>query len=153
MSMQVILKADVDGLGTRGDVVTVADGYFRNYLLPKGLGYKASKGAEAEAEAMRKASAAKNEANRAEADKVAASLVPQVITITAKTDAGGTLFGSVSAAEIAAAVEEQTGHVIDRRSFQLDAPIKSLGSHMVMTNIHSQVQFPVTVEVSAEDDE
>ena len=66
--MQVILKQDVAGLGTRGDIVTVADGYFRNYLLPRGLGYKATKGAEAEAEAMRKASAAKNEASRAEAD-------------------------------------------------------------------------------------
>ena len=153
MSMQVILKSDVEGLGTRGDVVTVADGYFRNYLLPRGLGYKASKGAEAEAEAMRKASAAKNEANRAEADKVAASLVPQVISISAKTDAGGTLFGSVSASDLSAAVEDQTGHVIDRRAFQLDAPIKTLGQHMVMTNIHSQVQFPVTVEVTAEDDE
>ena len=150
--MQVILKQDVDGLGMRGDVVTVADGYFRNYLSPKGLGYKATKGAEAEAEAMRKASAAKNEANRAEADKVAASLVPQVITIPAKTDDGGTLFGSVSAADISAAVLEQTGHEIDRRAFQLDATIKTLGQHMVMTSIHSQVQFPVTVEVTAEDE-
>ena len=151
--MQVILKQDVDGLGMRGDVVSVADGYFRNYLFPQGLGYKATKGAEAEAQAMRKASAAKNEANRAEADKVAASLVPQVIAISAKTDDGGTLFGSVSAADIAAAVLDQTGHEIDRRAFQLDAPIKTLGSHMVMTNIHSQVQFPVTVEVTAETEE
>lgn len=149
--MQVILKADVEGLGTRGDVVNVADGYFRNYLLPNGFGYKATKGAEAEAEAMRRASAAKNEANRAEADKVAASIVPQVITITAKTDDAGTLFGSVSAHDIAAAVEEQTGHVIDRKAFQLDAPIKTLGQHMVMTNIHSQVQFPTTVEVAADE--
>ena len=68
--MQVILREDVDGLGSRGDVVTVADGYFRNFLHPRGLGYKATKGAEVEAEAMRKASAAQNEANRAEADKV-----------------------------------------------------------------------------------
>ncbi len=148
--MQVILKQDVEGLGVRGDIVTVANGYFRNYLSPKGLGYKATKGAEAEAESMRKASAAKNEANRAEADKVAASLVPQVITIAAKTDDGGTLFGSVSAADISAAVLEQTEHEIDRRAFQLDAPIKTLGQHMVMTNIHSQVQFPVTVEVVPE---
>ncbi len=149
--MQVILKADVDGLGTRGDVVTVANGYFRNYLLPRGLGYKATEGAQAEAEAMRKASAAKNEANRAEADKIAASIVPQIIAISAKTDDGGTLFGSVSATDIAAAVEEQTGHVIERRAFQLDHPIKALGQHMVMTKIHSQVEFPVTVEVSGEE--
>lgn len=149
--MDVILRTDVDGLGVRGEVVSVADGYFRNYLLPKGLGYKATKGAQAEAEAMRKASEAKNEANRAEADKVAASLVPQVIALSAKTDEGGTLFGSVAAADIAAAIEEQTGHVIDRRALQMDAPIKTLGQHMVMTKIHSQVEFPVTIEVSAED--
>ena len=106
--MDVILKQDVDGLGTRGDIVSVADGYFRNYLLPRGLGYKATKGAEAEAEAMRRPAAAKNEANRAEADQVAAALVPQVFTIAAKTDDSGTLFGSVSSADIAKVVEEQS---------------------------------------------
>ena len=150
--MQVILREDVDGLGSRGDVVTVADGYFRNFLHPRGLGYKATKGAEVEAEAMRKASAAQNEANRAEADKVAASLVPQVITITAKTDDGGTLFGSVTAADIASAVEEQTGHELERKAFQLEGSIKTLGQHMVMTKIHSQVEFPVTVDVVASED-
>lgn len=149
--MQIILRQDVDGLGTRGDIVNVADGYFRNYLLPRGLGYKATKGAEAEAQSMRKASEAKNEANRAEADKVAAAIVPQIITIAAKTDDAGTLFGSVSAADISAAVEEQTGHAIDRKSFKMDSPIKETGQHMVMTSIHSQVQFPVTVEVVSEE--
>jgi large subunit ribosomal protein L9 len=145
--MDVILRADVSGLGSRGDVVTVADGYFRNYLLPRGLGYKATRGAELEAEAMRKSSAAKNEASRAEADKVAASLVPQIVTIAAKTAEGGTLFGSVTASDISAAVEEQTGHVIDRKAFKLETSLKELGQHMVMTSIHSQVQFPVTVEI------
>ncbi len=149
--MDVILKSDVSGLGSRGDVVTVADGYFRNYLLPKGLGYKATRGAELEAEAMRKSSAAKNEASRAEADKVAASLVPQIVTIAAKTAEGGTLFGSVTASDISAAVEEQTGHVIDRKAFKLETSLKELGQHMVMTSIHSQVQFPVTVEIVADE--
>ena len=150
--MQVILKQDVAGLGTRGDIVTVADGYFRNYLLPRGLGYKATKGAEAEAEAMRKASAAKNEASRAEADKVAAALVPQVITIAARTDESGTLFGSVGAADISAAIAEQTEHEIDRKALQLENPLKTLGQHMVMTKIHSQVEFPVTVDIVSEED-
>jgi len=150
--MQVILRQDVDGLGSRGDVVTVANGYFRNFIQPRGLGYKATKGAEAEAEAMRKASAAQNEANRAEADKVAAALVPQMITIAAKTDDGGTLFGSVTAADIATAVTDQTGHELDRKSFQLEGSIKTLGQHMVMTKIHSQVEFPVTVDVVAAED-
>ncbi len=150
--MDVILKQDVDGLGTRGDIVSVADGYFRNYLLPRGLGYKATKGAEAEAEAMRRAAAAKNEANRAEADQVAAALVPQVFTISAKTDESGTLFGSVTAADIATVVEAQSGHPVDRKAFQLDGSLKTLGQHMVMTKIHSQVEFPVTVEIVAEED-
>ena len=150
--MDVILKQDVDGLGTRGDIVSVADGYFRNYLLPRGLGYKATKGAEVEAQAMRRAAAAKNEANRAEADQIAASLVPQVFTISAKTDEGGTLFGSVTAADIATAVEEQSGHSVERKAFQLDGSLKTLGSHMVMTKIHSQVEFPVTVEIVADEE-
>ena len=150
--MDVILKQDVDGLGTRGDIVSVADGYFRNYLLPRGLGYKATKGAEAEAEAMRRSAAAKNEANRAEADQVAAALVPQVFTIAAKTDDSGTLFGSVSSADIAQVVEEQSGHTVERKAFQLDGSLKTLGQHMVMTKIHSQVEFPVTVEIVAEED-
>ena len=101
---------------------------------------------------MRKAHAAKNEANRAEADKVAAALVPQVFTISAKTDESGTLFGSVTTADIAAAIQEQADHEIDRKAFQLDSPLKTLGQHMVMTKIHSQVEFPVTVQVVADED-
>ncbi|MGI9605088.1 MAG: 50S ribosomal protein L9 [Acidimicrobiales bacterium] len=147
--MDIILKQDVDGLGQRGDVVSVTNGYARNFILPKGLGYKASKGAEAEAEAMRRASAAKNEANRSEADKIASSLVPQVIAIAALTDDAGTLFGSVNAADIAEAIEAQTGVEIDRRALKLDNPLKTLGQHMVMTQIHRDVQFPVTVEITS----
>ena len=101
---------------------------------------------------MRKTHAAKNEANRAEADKVAASLVPQVITISAKTDDSGTLFGSVTASDISDAIEAQAGQVVERKALQLDSPLKTLGQHMVMTKIHSQVEFPVTVEIVAEED-
>ena len=149
--MDVILKSNVDGLGQRGDVVSVSNGYYRNYLLPQGLGYKATKGAQAEAEAMRKASAARNAESRADADLIATQLVPQVIAMSAKSGDGSTLFGSVSAADISAAIEEQTGIVIDRKALLLDSPIKTVGSHMVMTKIHPDVQFPVSIEVSAED--
>ncbi len=149
--MDVILRADVAGLGQRGEIVSVAPGYFRNYLSPKGLGYKATKGAEAEAQAMRRASELKDEESRAGAEEIATRLVPQVITISAKTADGGTLFGSVAAADIAAAVEAQADIEIDRKAFRLDAPLKTLGQHMVMTRLHSDVQFPVTVEIVAED--
>lgn len=149
--MQVILKQDVDGLGRRGDIVNVATGYFRNYILPKGLGYKATKGAEVEAEAMRRASAAKHAETRADAEELATRLVPTVISIAARTDDAGTLFGSVGVADIISAVEEQTGITIDKKALKLEHPIKTLGSHMVTTQIHPDVQFPVTVEISAEE--
>jgi len=149
--MQVILKQDVDGLGRRGDIVNVANGYYRNFILPKGLGYKATKGAEAEAEAMRRASAAKNAESRADADQVASMLVPQVIAISAKVHDEGLLFGSVGAADIVAAVEEQTGIVIDRKDLRLEHSIKETGTHMVMTRIHPEVEFPISVEISAEE--
>lgn len=149
--MQVILKQDVDNLGRRGDIVNVSNGYYRNYILPKGLGYKATKGAEAEAEAMRRASAAKNAESRADADQVASMLVPQVINITAKVHDEGLLFGSVGAADIVAAVEEQTGVVIDRKALRLDHAIKEVGTHMVMTRIHPEVEFPISVEISGEE--
>lgn len=150
--MDVILKQDVSGLGQRGEVVSVSNGYFRNYLLPQSLGYKATAGAMAEADAMRKASAAKNQQSRADADAVASKLVPQVINISVKTDGSGTLFGSVGASDIVEAIEAQTGIEIDRKALKLDNAIKTTGSHMVMTQTHPDVQFPVTVEVTSEDE-
>lgn len=147
--MRVILREDVSGLGRKGDICDVAPGHFRNLLAPNGLAMRATKGAEAQAEAMRRASAMKNAASRAEAEEVATSLVPQVITISAKAGAGGRLFGSVTAAEISEAVEEQTGAVIDRRSLQLEHPLKDLGQTMVMCKLHPEVEFPITVAVVA----
>lgn len=147
--MQVILKKDVDGLGRRGDIVTVAPGYFRNYLSPQGLGYRATPGAEAEAEAMRRASALRDAESRSDAEEIATTLVPKVITIAARTDDGGHLYGSVGVADIVSAIDEQAGVTMDRKALQLDAPLKTLGTHQVTAQIHAEVQFPVTVEVVA----
>ncbi len=145
--MQVILKTDVDGLGRRGDIVTVAPGYFRNYLLPKGLGYKATPGAEAEAEAMRRVSALRDAESRADAEEIATTLVPKVISIAARTDDGGHLYGSVGAADIVSAIDEQVGVSIDRKALRLEHPLKTLGVHTVPAQIHAEVEFPVTVEI------
>jgi len=147
--VQVILKQDVSGLGRRGDIVTVAPGYFRNYLSPKGLGYKATPGAEAEAEAMRRVSALRDAESRSDAEEIATTLVPKVITISARTDDGGHLYGSVGLTDILAAIDEQAGVSIDRKALKLDSPLKTLGTHLVTAQIHSEVQFPVTVEVVA----
>ncbi|MEM7139416.1 MAG: 50S ribosomal protein L9 [Actinomycetota bacterium] len=148
--MKVILREDVDGLGRKGDICDVADGHFRNLLAPKGLAMKATKGAEAQAEAMRRAASLKNAASRADAEEVATKLVPSVITIAAKAGDGGRLFGSVGAPEIVEAVEAQTGVVVDRRALNLDTPLKELGQAMVMCKLHPEVEFPITVDIIEE---
>jgi len=148
--MKVILRSDVDGLGRKGEILDVADGYFRNFLAPKGLALKATAGAEHQAEAMRRTAALRDAASKADAEEIATTLVPKTITIAAKAGDGGRLFGSVGAAEIVDAVDAQAGITIDRRSLDLDTPIKDLGEHTVMCTLHPEVAFPVSVSVIEE---
>jgi len=148
--VKVILRQDVDGLGRKGEICDVADGHFRNLLNPRGLAMKATKGAEAQAEAMRRVGALRNAASRAEAEEVATKLVPVIITIAAKAGEGGRLFGSVGAGDIAEAVETQTGAVLDRRTLRLESPLKELGQVVVTCGLHPEVEFPITVEVIEE---
>ena len=147
--MKVILRDDIDGLGRKGEVCEVAPGYFRNFLNPNGKAFKATNANVGQAEAMRRAGALRNAADRADAEEIATTLVPVVISIAAKAD-GGHLYGSVAAPEIASAIEEQTGAVVDRRALQLEHPIKELGQTIVMCKLHPEVEFPVTVEVIEE---
>ena len=149
--MQVILRNDVDGLGKRGDIVDVADGHARNFLLPKGHAMRATDGAIEQAARMRKSRDLKDASDRDAATTVASTLVPKVIEIPAKAGAEGKLFGSVTNADIVKAIEEQTGIVLDRKVLHHDDQIKSLGQHTVTAALHSAVSFPVTIEVVAED--
>ena len=147
--MKIVLRADVKQVGKKGDIVEVSDGYGRNFLLPKGLAFVASNGVEDQAAKMRQSRDQRDASDRAAAQEVATSLVPKVVTITARAGAEGKLFGSVSTAEIADAVAEQTGVTIDRRDLHLDEPIKTLGTHLVPAKLHAEVEFPITVEVVA----
>jgi large subunit ribosomal protein L9 len=147
--VKIVLRADVKQVGKKGDIVEVSDGYGRNFLLPKGLAFVASNGVEDQAAKMRQSRDQRDASDRAAAQEVATSLVPKVVTITARAGAEGKLFGSVSTAEIADAVAEQTGVTIDRRDLHLDEPIKTLGTHLVPTKLHAEVEFPITVEVVA----
>lgn len=147
--MKVILRSDVEGLGNRGDICEVADGYARNFLMPKGLAMKASRGTERQAESMRRARDVKDSAERSAAQEIASKLVPTVISLSVKAGGEGKLFGSVTTTDVAGAIVEQTGIEIDRRQLHLDEPIKTTGTHMVTAKLHSQVEFPVTVEVAA----
>ena len=146
--MKVILRADVDGVGKKGDICDVASGFGRNYLVPKGLALIATKGAEKQADAMRRSRDIKDAAARAAAQEVASTLVPTVITISAKAGGEGKLFGSVTAADIAEAIVAQTGLEVDRRQLHLDEPIRTTGTHTVSAKLHAEVEFPVTVEVT-----
>jgi large subunit ribosomal protein L9 len=148
--MQVILRSDVPDLGKRGDILDVADGYARNYLVPKGLAMKASSATTVQAEAMRRARDLRDAQDRSAAEEVATVLVSKVVTVSAKAGSEGRLFGSVTANDIAGAIESQTGIQLDRRKFHLDEPLKSLGTHVVSVKLHSDVEFPVTIEVLAE---
>jgi large subunit ribosomal protein L9 len=148
--MKAVLRVDVEGLGHKGDVVDVADGYARNYLVPKGLAMKASKGAELQAEGMRKARAIQDAADRDAAQEIASKLVSAVVTIPAKASGEGRLFGSVSAGDIVVAVHEQTGYELDVATLRLDEHIKDVGEHTVMARLHPEVEFPVHLVVEAE---
>lgn len=145
--MKVILRDDVEGVGKRGDICDVADGYARNYLIPKGLAMRATPGAAAQAAAMRRARDVKDAAARAAATEIATKLVPTRITIAVRAGAEGKLFGSVTANDIVEAVAEQTGIELDRRQLQLGEPIRSIGEHSVSARLHPEVQFPITLDV------
>ncbi|MFN0092962.1 MAG: 50S ribosomal protein L9 [Acidimicrobiales bacterium] len=147
--MRIVLRDDVSGLGKRGEVRDVSDGYARNFLLPKGLAYRSSPGLESQAEVMRKARAVKDARERAAAEEVAKTLAPRVIGMAARAGSEGRLFGSVTAAEIADAVYSQTGYEIDRRLIELDEPVKSVGMHLVPVRLHTDVKVFLQLDVSA----
>jgi large subunit ribosomal protein L9 len=148
--MKVLLRADVPDVGKKGDVVDVAAGFGRNFLVPKGLAIKATAGASKQATSMRRARDIRDARDRGAAEEIATLLVPKTITITARAGAEGRLFGSITTADIADAVRAQTGVELDRRKLVLDEPIKSLGVHQVPAKLHADVEFPVTVDVVAQ---
>lgn len=146
--MKVVLRSDVSGVGRSGDVVEVADGHARNYLLPKGLAIKATAGVEAQAESMRRARVLRTAKERADAEALAQLLVGAAIRITAKAGKEGKLFGSVGAVDVSEAIAAQTGAEIDRRHITVD-PIKTVGSHTVSLHLHPEVTAAISVDVVA----
>jgi large subunit ribosomal protein L9 len=145
--MRVILRADIAEVGKRGDICDVSNGYARNFLLPRGLAIKATDGAVTQAGSMRRARDLRDAEDRSAAEEVARALVARTITITAKAGPEGKLYGSVTAADVTAAVAAQAGVELDRKKLQLPEAIKLLGSHQVPVKLHSDVEFPITVEV------
>ena len=148
--MKIVLRADVDNVGKKGDILDVADGFARNYLIPKGQAFRATKGVEKQAASMRRSRDVQDAKEREAGEAIARVLVPTVVRVPARAGSEGRLFGSVTTADLVEAVKAQTGVELDRRRVQLDEPIKSLGTHEVPVKLHSDVEFRVTVEVVAE---
>jgi large subunit ribosomal protein L9 len=148
--MKIVLREDVENLGNKGDLVEVADGYARNYLVPKGLALKASRGAEKQAESMRRNRDARDKREREAAEAVASQLSGRTVTVLARAGDGGKLFGSVTAADIAEAVQRDFGVELDRRKLGLDEPLKELGTTELPVRLHADVVATLTVEVAAQ---
>jgi large subunit ribosomal protein L9 len=145
--MKVILQKPVDKLGVPGDVVDVADGYARNYLMPRGLAVRASKGGVKHVESLQRAHTTKVSQAQAEAQEVADRLTANTIKVRARVGEEGRLFGSVTAAEVAEEIERQTGVKVDRRDVRLEEPIRSVGVHQVTVHLFTDVDPAVPVEV------
>ncbi len=145
--MRVLLRTDVHGVGQRGDIVEVADGYARNFLFPTERALKATDGMAAQAQAMRRARDLKLAASEEAARAQAAVLDGTTISVVARAGPTGRLFGSVGAHDIAQAVEAQKGVELDHRAIELSEPIKSVGSVEVPLRLFGDVTATVTVEV------
>ena len=147
--MEVILKEDVVNLGHRGDVVKVADGYGRNFLLPRKLALQATDANKAVIETMKTAAARRSASEKVQAEELLTKLEPVVLSFTRKSGDSGQLFGSVTSADIAADLATQ-GFEVDRRKIQLNEPLKSLGEHSVAIKLHKEVTAHIKVKVVAE---
>lgn len=146
--MKVILQRSVDKLGTPGDVVEVADGYARNYLIPRGLAVAASKGAVKHVESLKAAHDKRTSKVREEQEAVAAKLAAAPIRITAQAGEEGKLFGSVTAADLAEELAK-VAEGVDRRDIVLDEPIRSVGVHEFKVRLAHEVEAVCSVEVVA----
>ena len=147
--MEVILKEDVINLGHRGDVVKVADGYGRNFLLPRKLALQATDANKAVIETMKSAAARRSASEKIQAEELLAKLEPVVLSFTRKTGEAGHLFGSVTSADIASELATK-GFEVDRRKIALNEPLKSIGEFHAAIKLHREVTAHVTVKVLAE---
>jgi large subunit ribosomal protein L9 len=145
--MKVLLRDDIAGVGKRGDIVEVARGFARNYLLPTGRALVAGSKIEKQAVAMRRGRDLRNTQERDAARSVADILGAATVTVSARAAAEGRLFGSVSATDVAEAITAQTGAQVDRHRIGLTEPIKTVGTHVVPVQLHDEVNAEVTVEV------
>jgi large subunit ribosomal protein L9 len=147
--MKLILTQEVTGLGTPGDVVEVKAGYGRNYLVPRRLAMPWTRGSEQQIEMIKRARSAREIRSLDDAKQAASRLSGLRVRLQTRAGTGGRLFGSISTADIAAAVKTAGGPELDRRKIEVRNPIKTVGAHQVSVRLHPDVSANLTVEVSA----
>jgi large subunit ribosomal protein L9 len=146
--MKLILTQEVDGLGSPGDVVEVRDGYGRNYLVPRGLGVRWTRGGEKQIESIKKARASRAVRDLDHAKEIKAKLEAQPVNLPVRAGEGGRLFGAVTVNDIADAISNAVGEgSVDKRKILVGNPIKSLGSHQVTVKLHDDVNAVVNLNV------
>jgi large subunit ribosomal protein L9 len=147
--MKLILTQEVTGLGAPGDVVEVKAGYGRNYLVPRSLAMRWTRGSEQQIEMIKRARAAREIRSLDDAREAARSLSGLRVRLQTRAGQGGRLFGSVSTSDIAAAVKRAGGPELDRRKIEVTNPIKTIGLHQVSVRLHPEVSATLDVEVAA----
>jgi large subunit ribosomal protein L9 len=145
--MKIILTQEVTGLGSAGDVVEVKDGYGRNYLLPQGVAIRWTRGAEKEVESIKAARAKRAVRDLDHAGEVKAKLEASTVNVKVRAGKDGRLFGAVTVADIAGALEASTGESVDKRSIAVGNTIKTLGSLQVAVKLHDEVSATVALNV------
>ena len=148
--MKVVLRTDVDGLGYKGDIVSISDGYAQNKLIPQGLAHLATAGAEKEAEKMRQARELRASEERAMAEEMATRMENETLTIAMNAGEGGKLFGSVSATDISEALSDQKNITIDKKLVTIAESIKEIGTYQVDVKPHPDVEFTISLDVVTE---
>ena len=146
---KLILTHEVGNLGEPGDVVTVKDGYARNYLLPRNYAIRWTRGAAKQVDSIRAARDARVIHDREDADAIKAKLEAEAINVPVRAGDGGRLFGAVTVGAIADALNEATGANVDKRRIDVGQPIKSLGAHQVTVRVHAEVAAQVRLNVVA----
>ncbi len=147
--MKVILLADVKGSGKKDEIISVSDGYARNFLFPKKLAVEATPGAQKEIEKKRAAEAAREAERRAAAQQKADALKGKVVNMSVKCGSAGRLYGSITTAEIAAELEKQHGIQVDKRKIDLSDPIRTVGDVQIGVWLYSGITTTMTVHVES----
>jgi len=145
--MKLILTQEVSGLGAPGDVVEVKAGYGRNYLVPRSLAMPWTRGSEKQIDLIKKARSAREIRSLDDARDAAAQLASLRVRLSKRAGGGGRLFGSISTADIAAAVRNAGGPELDRRKIEVQNPIKTVGTHQVSIRLHPEVSARLDIEV------